>query len=159
MWSRQVRGVLCLLVAAFAAMFPAHAFAELGGDLKSVQRDRAKMKAALTVRQMAGYSIHEMTSGSGSTVREFATPEGKIFAVAWQGSFPPDYKQVLGPYFDQLQQFAQQQATQQRRARRAPVMIETPTFVFQSFGHVRALAGRAYLPQMLPAGVGVEQIQ
>jgi len=159
MWSRYASGLVCVLVAAFAAMLPARAFAELGGDLKSVQRDRARMKAAVTVRQTERYAIHEMTSGSGSpTVREFATPGGRVFAVAWQGPFHPDYKQLLGPYFDQLQR-ATEQAAQQRRARRAPVMIEAPGFVFQSFGHARSLAGRAYISQMLPAGVSVEEIR
>ena len=158
MWFPHARRLLCALLAALAAMLPVRAFAELGGDLTSVARDRAKMKAAITVKPMQGYTIHEMRSGSGSTVREFATPEGKIFAVAWQGPFQPDYRQLLGPYFDQLQQ-ATKEAAQQRRARRAPVMIETPGFVFQSLGHVRALAGRAYLPQMLPSGVSVEEIK
>jgi hypothetical protein len=158
MWFRYARRFLCVLVAASALMLPARAFAELGGDLKSVERDRAKMKAATSVRQMQRYAIHEMRLDSGSTVREFATPEGKIFAIAWQGPFHPDYQQLLGPYFDELQRGTQQGA-QQRRARRAPVMIETPGFVFQSLGHARALAGRAYLPQMLPSGVNVEEIR
>jgi hypothetical protein len=113
------------------------------------------MKASMTVRPMGRYSVHEMMSDSGATVREFATPEGKIFAVAWQGPFHPDYQQLLGSYFAQLQQAS----GQQRLTRRAPVMIETPGFVFQSFGHFRALAGRAYVPQMLPTGVGVEEIR
>jgi hypothetical protein len=155
MLSRCARGLLCVLIVSFATMLPARARAELGGDLNSVERDRVRMKAAITVTPMGRYTVHEMTSDSGSTVREFATPEGKIFAVAWQGPFHPDYQQLLGPYFAQLQQAA----GQPRRTRRAPVMIETPGFVFQSFGHFRALAGRAYLPQMLPSGVGVEEIR
>ncbi len=143
------------MLAAWFAVFPARVFAELGGNLSSVERDRVRMNASTVVRPMGRYSVHEMTSESGATVREFATPAGKVFAVAWQGPFHPDYQQLLGPYFAQLQQ-----ATgQQRHTRRAPVMIETPTFVFQSFGHVRALAGRAYIPQMLPTGVSVEEIQ
>jgi hypothetical protein len=86
-------------------------------------------------------------------------PAGRVFsptwnAVAWQGPFHPDYQKLLGTYFDQLQR-----ATELRRARRAPLTIETPDFVFQSFGHSRALAGRAYIPRMLPAGVGVEEIR
>ncbi len=149
------RRFLCVLIVSFATMIPARALAELGGDLNSVERDRARMKASVAVRPMGPYTIHEMTSDSGSTVREFATPEGKIFAVAWQGPFHPDYQQLLGLYFAQLQQ-----ATGQRRlTRRAPVMIETPGFVFQSFGHFRDLAGRAYVPQMLPPGVAVEEIR
>ncbi len=139
-------------------MLPARALAELGGDLKSVERDRVKMKAAITVKSTDRYAVHEMTSNAGPTVREFATSDGKIFAVAWQGPFHPDYQQLLGPYFDQLRQ-ATDRAAQQRRARRAPVMIETPAFVFQSFGHFRSLAGRAWVPQMLPPGVSVEEIQ
>ena len=152
---RFARGVLFALIVSFATMLPARAFAELGGNLNSVERDRVRMNASITVRPMGQYTVHEMTSESGSTLREFASPDGKIFAVAWQGPFHPDYQQVLGAYFAQLQQ-----ATgQPRRARRAPVMIETPGFVFESFGHFRDLAGRAYLPQMLPAGVAVEDIR
>jgi hypothetical protein len=153
--SRSVRAVFFVCVASLAAMLPARAFAELGGDLHSVERDRASMKASILVRPMGRYTVHEMTSDTGSTVREFATPEGKVFAVAWQGPFHPDYQQVLGAYFARLQQAT----AERRRTRRAPFVIDTPGFVFQSFGHFRSLAGRAYVPQMLPAGVGVEDIQ
>ncbi len=154
MMSRCARTVLCALVASSATMLPTRAFAALGGDLGSVERDRAKMAAAITVRQMGLFSVHEMTSDTGTTVREFATPQGKVFAVTWQGPFHPDYQQILGTYFAQLQQ-----ATAQRRTRRAPVLIETPGFVFQSYGHFRDLSGRAYDPQLVPAGVGVEDIK
>ncbi len=157
MSSRSVRRFLCVLLAACAALIPARAFAGLGGDVSSVERDRTRMKATVTVRPAERYTIHEMQSDAGQTVREFATPEGKIFAVAWQGPFHPDYQQLLGPYFAQLQQAAR--GAGQRRARRAPVMIETPGFVFESFGHMRGLAGRAYVPQMLPQGVSAEEIR
>jgi len=154
MTSRCSHALRCALVASLAALLPARAFAELGGDLNSVERDRARMAAAVTVRSMGRFTVHEMTTDSGTTVREFASPQGKIFAVSWQGQFHPDYQQLLGSYFSQLQQ-----AAGQRRARRAPVVIETAGFVFESFGHFRDLSGRAYVPQMLPAGVGVEDIQ
>ncbi len=151
---RYARTFSCALLALIATFLPARAFAELGGDLRSVERDRAKMMATVTVRPMGRYTVHEMTSDTGTTVREYATPEGKIFAVAWQGPFHPDFQQLLGPYFPQLQQ-----AAAGRRTRRAPVVVETPGFVFVTFGHFRDLAGRAYVPQMVPAGVGVEDIQ
>ncbi len=138
-------------------MLPGRAYAGLGGDIASVSRDGARMKAAIAVRQADRYTIHEMKAESGSTVRQFTTPEGRVFAVAWDGPFHPDYRQVLGPYFAALQ--AALQRSGPRQARRAPVMIETPDFVFQSFGHMRALAGRAYVPQMLPAGVSAEEIR
>lgn len=155
MVSRCARRVVFALAVSIAAMFPARARAELGGDLNSVERDRVRMNASATVTPMGRYTVHEMRSDSGSTVREFATPEGKVFAVAWQGPFPPDYQHLLGPYFAQLQQAT----AQQRRPRRAPLTVEAPGLVFQSFGHFRDLSGRAYVPQMLPAGVGVEEIR
>ncbi|MGE5360696.1 MAG: DUF2844 domain-containing protein [Bacteroidales bacterium] len=158
MGSRHVRPFLCALLAGLATMLPARAFAQLGADVNSVARDVAKVKAPVIVKQTTRYTVREMMSASGSTVRQFATPEGQIFAVAWEGPFHPDYQQLLGTYFDRLQQ-AMQQPAGERRARRAPVLIETPEFVFQSFGHVRALAGRAFVPQMLPAGVGMEEIR
>jgi hypothetical protein len=155
MVSRSARGLLFALVVSFATMLPARALAELGGSLTSIERDRVRMKASISVTPMGRYTVHEMRSDSGSTVREFALPDGKVFAVAWQGPFHPDYQQLLGPYFAQLQQAS----GQQRRARRAPLTVEAPGFVFQSVGHFRDLAGRAYVPQMLPAGVGVEEIR
>jgi hypothetical protein len=155
MLSRSARGLLIALIVSAATMVPASARAELGGDLTSVERDRVRMNASISVRPMGRYTVHEIRSDSGSTVREFASPDGRVFAVAWQGPFPPDYQQLLGPYFAQLQQASRQQ----RRPRRAPLTIETPGFVFQSYGHFRDLAGRAYVPQMLPAGVGMEEIR
>ncbi len=140
--------------ASVAMLVPVRASAELGGTIKSVEQDRAKMHAAVAVRQAERYRVYEMTSDSGLTVREFVDAGGTVFAVAWQGPFHPDYQQLLGTYFDQLRR-----ATQARRPRHAPLLIETPDFVFQSLGHPRALAGRAYIPRMLPAGVGVEEIR
>jgi len=154
MGNQYIPRLVCLVVAACAFMGPSRASAELGGTLKSVEQDRAKLQASMAVRQTGRYSVYEMTSDSGSTIREFVSPDGAIFAVAWQGPFHPDYQQLLGAYFEQLRQ-----ATAVRRTRRAPVMIDTPGFVFQSLGHVRSLAGRAYVPRMLPAGVAVEDIQ
>ena len=154
MTPRRARKLFFASAALVATMLPAGAFAELGGDLTTVERDRARMKAAVTVRPMGRYTVHEMTSDTGTTVREFVSPAGKVFGVAWQGPFHPDYQRLLGPYFAQLQQ-----APAARRTRRAPVLIDTPGFVFASYGHFRDLSGRAYLPQMLPAGVGPEEIQ
>jgi hypothetical protein len=147
----------CLLgigMASFAVLLPVRASAELGGTARSIEQDRAKMQASVATRQTQRYAVHELTTGSGSKVREFASPDGSVFAVAWEGPFHPDYQQLLGRYFDQLKR-----SPQGRRTRRAPLTIDTSAFVFQSFGHFRGLAGRAYVPGMVPAGVGVEEIR
>ncbi len=152
--SRRIRLLCGAVVASLAVLLPARAFAQLGGDAQSIERVRVQLKASVTVTPMGRYAIHEMKAESGATLREFASPEGRIFGVAWDGPFHPDYQQVLGPYFAQLQQ-----AMQERRARREPVTIRTPDFVFQTYGHLHALGGRAFLPQMLPVGVTPEEVQ
>lgn len=145
---------LSAIVASLSVLCPARAYCELGGGLRSVERDRAMMNATLTVTPMGRYTVHEMTADSGARVKEFAAPDGRVFAVTWRGSFHPDFQQLLGPYFADLQR-----AAGARRARRAPVLIETPGLVFQTFGHFRDLGGRAYVPALLPSGVSAEDIQ
>lgn len=128
--------------------------AELGGNVSTVQADQAHMKATLRVSQANGYVVHEMQSQTGTTVREYASPTGQVFAVAWDGPFLPDLRQVLGSYFPQ---FAQ--AVQARRARGGPLMINEPGLVVESGGHMRSFFGRAYVPQMMPEGVRAEAIR
>jgi len=108
------------------------------------------------------YVMHEITSPNGAVVREFVSPQGAVFGVAWEGQFPPDLQQLLGPYYQQAQSVqaaAQQGKAQQPRARRAPVVIETPGLVLYETGHVRSFHGQAYIPQMLPQGVQASEIR
>lgn len=126
-------------------------FAALGGDTSSVQADRAHLNAAVRTSQAQAYTVHELRSPSGTLVREYASPSGKIFAVAWQSPAPPDLKQLLGPYFDEFQQAAAQ--AQARRTARGPLIIRHPGLVVELGGHMRAFRGRAYLPAELPQDV------
>ena len=141
-------------IVALTMMAPRPAVASLGGDVVSVQRDQASMKATLRSTPAARYTVHEMETASGSKVREYATPGGKVFAVAWQGTFHPGYRQLLGDHFAHLTQ-----SLQRIHARRAPVIINEPDFVFETAGHMRSLSGRAYLPQLIPQGVSAKEIQ
>jgi hypothetical protein len=94
-----------------------------------------------------------MQAESGTLVREFVSPQGKVFGVAWQGPVKPDLQQVLGSYYDEFMKNAPQ-----RRAH-GPVTIEAPGLVVQFGGHMRALTGRAYVPEMVPDGVRPEEIK
>lgn len=143
-----------LIVAAFILLFSAFGFAALGGDVNSVVADQAQMKAQRRVTQMSAYSIHEMQPQTGGpTVREFVSPQGKVFGVSWQGQTLPNFQQVLGSYYDQFAKNAP------RRRTHGPVTIQTPGLVVQSGGHMRALTGRAYVPEMMPSGVKVDEIK
>ena len=137
--------------------FSLPALAALGGDLNSVQQDKAHMKASLQVKQMDAYAVHEIKDTHGMVVREYVSPTGKVFGVAWQGPFMPDLHQVLGSY---LQQFsAAVQADHAKRPGRHPLNINQPGLVVETSGHMRAYYGRAYLPEMVPQAVNAGEIR
>lgn len=147
------------VTAVLVMMMLSHPFvarAELGGDATSVQNDQARMRASVRgVQQATAYTRQELQTSSGTTIREFVSPAGKVFAVTWEGPFLPDLHQLLGNYFDQFSQAVQAQGPR----RRGPVVIKEPGLVVESGGHMRAFVGRAYVPSMLPEGVRPEDIQ
>jgi hypothetical protein len=133
------------------------AFAALGDPASSVQADQAHMQGTLRTTQTQAYTIHEILAATGTIVREYVSSSGRVFAVAWQGPWPPDMRQILGSYFEQYQQAVQAETTP--RAGRKPLRIEQPGFVVHTGGHLRSYAGHAYIPDMLPQGVNAEEIR
>jgi hypothetical protein len=136
-------------------LVPFPASASLGGDVTSVQTDQAKMQGSLRTSSNNSYTIHEIQASTGVAVKEYVSPAGKVFAVTWQGPFHPDLRQLLGTYFDQFAQAEQAQRAQ----RHGPVLIQQAGLVVQISGHMRSFWGKAYVPQMLPAGVHAEDIR
>jgi hypothetical protein len=150
--------ILALLTLALAST----AYAALGGDESSVQNDRVQMKAAkpAAVQSTQNYTVHEITTGYGTVVREYLTPDGKVFGVAWRGPFMPNLQQLFGSYYDEFVQNAKAaREAQVVHSRGAPLRVEQPDLVVHSAGRVRAYAGQAYLPGLLPAGVDPESIK
>ncbi|MBV8205211.1 MAG: DUF2844 domain-containing protein [Acidobacteria bacterium] len=138
----------CGFVSLAVAMLCSAAAASLGDNVASVESDSRRMHAAVHVTHYAGYDVHELQYGAGAVVREYASPAGIVFGVAWQGPAMPDMKQVLGPYFAQFQQ-----AAQARHARRGPLSVEEPGLVVRVSGHMRSFSGQAYVPQFMPHGI------
>ena len=145
------------LLAGMVLMITLPAFAGLGEDVSSVQADQAHVQGTLRTTQTSSYTIHEIKAPTGTVVREYVSTSGKVFAVAWQGPWPPDMRQILASYFGQYQQAAQAQTNS--RTGRKPLVIEQPGLVLQSGGHMRSFAGRAYIPEMLPQGISAEAIR
>ena len=137
------------------------ASASLGGDVNSVQADQAKMKAAQrTTQAKQAYTVQEITTPYGTVVREYVSPAGQVFGVAWRGPFLPDFQQLFGNYYGQFAQAVQaQHAAQPRRSRNAPLAIDQPGLVVHSGGHTRAYAGQAYVPDLLPQNVNPSDVK
>jgi hypothetical protein len=153
---------------AFAAAllaFSSPVSASLGGNLGSVESDRAQMNARVEVTQHQAFELHEMQLPGGTVIDEYVSPEGKVFAVSWHGQFPPPMQQILGSYFQEYSAALQARASQtsgQGQPRiygHRPLNIQEEGLVVQTSGHMRAHAGRAYIPDLLPQGVTVNQIQ
>jgi hypothetical protein len=145
-------GVIGILLCTLAGPPPASAV--LGGDVSSVETDRAHLQSPRRIERAEQYDIHELAHPSGTIVREYVSPEGRVFGVAWQGPRLPDLRRLMGNYFDRWVH-----AVSKPRAARGPLFIEQPDLVVQSSGHLRAFRGRAYVPTMLPASVRAEAIR
>lgn len=130
------------------------AFAALGGDSTSVQADTARMKGALRMTSAAGVRVHEITTSSGTVVREYITAGDKVFAVSWRGPVNPDLRQLFGDYYTQYEQAASQPHAGGHRH----LAIEQPGLTVHISGRLRAFQGRAWVPSLLPQNFSVADI-
>jgi len=128
-------------------------FATLGEDASSIQGDQVHLKAAVRVVATQFYSVHEMQTPTGTTIRQYVSPSGQVFAVTWQG-FSPDLQRLLGAHFDEYMAAASQTAHRGRG-----VHIEIGDLVFDSGGHMRYVVGRTFLRSKLPSGVSRDEIR
>lgn len=130
------------------------ATATLGGDEASIVADQTQMKATRRIVSSQKYTTHEIQMASGTLVREYVSAQGQVFAVTWKGPLKPDLQQILGDHFADYVA-----AASSKHTRRGLVLVQQPGLVIQSGGHMRAFSGRAYIPQMFPSGVTVDEIQ
>jgi hypothetical protein len=156
----RTRAARLALIAILPVMLirPSNAFAALGGSVSTVDADRVHIQGALMrIVQTGPFALHEIRSSSGTMIREYVNSSGTVFAVAWDGPWLPDLRQVLGDQFDRYQ--TAMQSRQRARTGRGSVVIDEQGLVVQMSGHPRAFTGRAYLPGLLPAGVQLESIR
>ena len=137
---------------------PSAAWASLGGSVTTVDADRVRVEGALMrIVRNNTFTLHEIRSASGTMIREYVDPSGTVFAVAWDGPWLPDLRQVLGEHFDHYQNAMR--VRQPSRTGRGVVTIDEGGLVVQMSGHPRAFTGRAYLSSRLPAGIQLESIR
>jgi len=148
-----VRNLLFANLLMVMAALPA--LASLGKSVDSVAADQRHMNGQIRATAQAGYTVHEISSPYGEKIKEFVSPSGTVFGVAWNGPVVPDLKQLLGDYFSEFQQAAQASSRSQRRA----LAVRSDRLVLESAGHMRAFHGRAYAPALLPANVAAEVVQ
>ncbi|MDB6043611.1 MAG: hypothetical protein JWM63_2162 [Gammaproteobacteria bacterium] len=154
--SSRIGSVLgaALGIALLARSVTMPAFAALGEDAASIENDRARMKGQSRLTSVAGYSVQEIQLPSGTIVREYVAPGGKVFAVSWQGPVIPDLQQTLGTYFEQYKA-----AAGASRGGHHHLTVRQPGLVAHAGGHMRAWSGQAYVPGLLPPNFSVDDIK
>jgi hypothetical protein len=128
----------------------------LGGNAASVQADAAAFGGDVHTRTLQAYDVDEIAVPGGLSVREYVGRDGIVFALSWSGPAPADLPQLLGDY---LAQYTAGAAAQARPGLRRGVRIDLPDLLVETGGHLRAYAGRAFLPARLPPGVAPADIR
>jgi hypothetical protein len=141
-----------MLVVAFT---PREARAGLGEAESSVQTDVVALQASIKLSEdRTIYRLHEIQLPSGTLLREFVSPDGNVFAVAWNGPHMPDLRQAFGQYFDRFVAGAKLS-----HGDHTHLQIEQTDLVVQIRGHMRSFSGRAYLPAAVPSGVDLGDLR
>ncbi|MHB8950207.1 MAG: DUF2844 domain-containing protein [Rhodoferax sp.] len=116
----------------------------------------ARMQAVTPTDSNSLYTQHEVQLESGTVVREFATADGVVFAVSWQGPVLPDLSALLGGYFNTFKLEADRVRLSGRRG--GPLSVQQADLVVQSGGRMRHFFGHAYAPSLIPAGVNIKDV-
>ncbi len=142
-----------LIVAALAARPALAALGEPADSIASDQKALSALRSSSTAHK--NYTV-QVVGSDAVTVREYISPSGIVFGVAWNGMTRPDLTQLLGTYFTEYQQ-ARKQAPPKpgRRFSR----VKTDRVIVETWGHMRNLQGRAYAPALIPSGVTIDEIK
>jgi hypothetical protein len=151
-----MRGFVALSLFAITLINSVVAVASLGEIESSILRDAMSLHGVHAVESKQYlYQRHRIISKM-QTVREFVDTRGRVFAVTWIGAKTPDLATVLGTYYNEYRSAL---AHLRRRPGRAPMVIHTAHAQIEMFGHMGHVQGRAHLPQILPKGAKLKDIQ
>jgi hypothetical protein len=133
------------------------AMAELGGTVQTVQADQQRLQGTRTVIARTAYQVHEIKTATNGVVREFVSPDGKVFAVTYEGRFPGESNGLLGAYANQLAQAKQAAAGKAHVA--GTIHLESGYLRYHAAGHLGYFSMRAVVSNAVPSGVTMEEIQ
>jgi len=160
MHSHRRNGLALLGVALALASAPC--LASLGGapsqfgntSTNTSTRRAGVLAAGAPAAASAAYDINVTQLDNGTSVREYVAG-GVVFAVAWNGPFLPNLRDLLGRHFATLTDAT----ARQPKGGHGPVRIAQPDVTIESTGHMRAYSGRAWVGSLLPAGFNIDAIQ
>ncbi len=148
------KSAVILLAWVSAATLALPVYATLGENFSPGSIQAKSFKATRAANQK-NYTVNEYTLGASTVVRELTSPSNKVFAVFWHGPLKPDLRQLLGTHFDRYLAAANSQPDGVRQ----PLSVNEAGLVVNVSGRVGAFSGVAYLPDQIPAGVTLDELQ
>lgn len=146
---------LCLSATLLATEAPVRgALGERDDSIAADEKALSAVRGTAAVRK--GYTIHEIQSDLNN-VREYVSPSGVVFGLAWNGRGNPDLTPLLGSYAGEYKDALQR--TPREPGRRPYSVVKTDRVVVEKWGHMRNLQGRAYAPALIPPGVSIDEIK
>ena len=147
---------LCLGILVVSMADSREARATLGEGAESVAKDCQRLSAVKRATTThAKYTVQQLTSDA-TVVREYISSSGTVFGVAWKGVVQPDLSVLLGSYAKEYQEAKRKLP---RTHGKKQSQVKGDRVVVETWGHMRNMQGRAYVPELLPEGVNAHEIQ
>ena len=148
--------LLVLNIALIIFLYAGQVQAALGESADSIESDQKAFSAIRrATKTSTAYTVHEIIT-EAMTVREYVSPSGIVFGIAWNGLTHPDLTLLLGSYNSEYKKATRKT---KRQPGRRHVQVKTDGVVVEKWGHMRNLQGRAYAPALIPQGVSVDEIK
>lgn len=146
-------GFCCALFTLAAVQSAQATLGEPVGSEKAESTPSSAVRRTTLTRK--GYTVRELTSDA-NVMREYISPSGVVFAIAWNGLAHPDLASQLGTYAGEYQKALRKNPAQKGKRH---LRVKGDRVVVEKWGHMRNMQGRAYIPALIPSGVSADEIK
>lgn len=138
--------------------FPSISYATLGEAVISIQQDNrvlAPLVSQVTTQNNSNNPnfITSIIKTKTGTIKEFSA-HNKVFAVTWTGRSYPNFQQIFGSYFNQLDGKFKQTNNDMNNFN-----LVGNDFVMQMSGSANFISGIAYIPSLLPLNTNTSDLK
>jgi len=151
-----IKAITAMLGCVVWGLSPSHAWAVLGQAPTTYPSNTSSVFAAPTPAATNLYTMTAVTLDSGLVIKEFASPDGSVFAVSWRGPVLPDLSTLLGTYFPVFMLANEEARATGRRG--SPVSVARDGLVVQAGGRHPHFFGYAYVTHLTPSGINIKDV-
>lgn len=152
MSTKIFKTIIMLALFAVSFMLPAKvSFAQLGNTHSSWLNMQNSVKTKTIHSLWVSYS----TKSFKNSITEYEDLNGRVFAVKWHGTRPPDMKKLLGTYRDE---YSRIMLDKFHGGRRGGIYAVSSNIILSLGGHMGDVHGFVYIPAFVPAGVNIHDI-